>query len=101
MGFNRELIKKLAVIAGELPPVTVQNWEYHYVSGAELIAQGDEWQDDGTPRKPDRLYKQPFPVILEVNHMNQLKKNYRQFGEDGIFAYIGAVEKRLQEENNA
>jgi hypothetical protein len=96
---QKEIWKNIQTVADAMPVVTRIDHELEEVPGFVLINQGQYELPDGTKVLPGEIYIQEFPVILEVSHKQQLKNYYKKYGPDGLFMYINAVEKYLQELN--
>jgi hypothetical protein len=93
---KKKRIKLLRKIAGELPVVLVHTKEVHFVTGAELLEQG-ETEVDGQKIIPEKRYVQDMPVQLAINHARQLKKIYQKHGYGAVGQYIDQVQKTVSD----
>ena len=87
---NKRVLQELKKRAASLPVIMTTTAEDHYVTGAELIEQGQyEW--NGKVVEPQKLYLQKMPVKIAYNHYRRMKKAYDQHGLAGIKAYENSI----------
>lgn len=99
MATKKKLLKEMRARAAEVPQVNINVTEKHYVKGADLIAQGEDFiNDNGALVKvdPEKMYPQRMPVILAVNHARRMRKIYKKAGNEGVLAYYDAVDQHLE-----
>lgn len=92
MANKKKTAANLEFIAKSMPDIFRKTIEYHMVKGSELIAQGHT-EEDGVPIIPDMEYKQDMPVMIALNHTNNLKKWFASHGRIGIEIYCTNVKR--------
>lgn len=90
-------LKAIREVAEKLPTVTQKSVEKHIVKGSTLLAMGQVLGYNDKPIVPEDGYLDEFPVIMAINHTRRMKKLYKKHGDAGIFGYIEAVEKHIEE----
>lgn len=89
---KKSTAKKMRMHVEGLPVIMRKSHENHIVTGAELIRNG-QTEIGGQKVELHKVYNDPMPVMIAVNHARRLKKLVKQYGEDVIPVYKEAMQQ--------
>lgn len=94
---NKQQLKAFRLIAGQLPTISDQTCEKHWMLGSEIIALQLHNEIEGEVINPEKRYLYVFPVLLAANHYRRLKKAFYRADRDGVQEYIMLIERIAEE----
>ena len=81
--------RKAALAAKVLPIVMKDSHENHFEKGWEMIARG-QTEITGEPIIGHKIYVNPMPVSMAINHKRRMKKLINQYGSEVVDVYVEA-----------
>ena len=88
---KKSTIKKLRLLASELPGISQNACFKQKCLGSELLRDGVAKVNE-KPVDPEGNYIKRVPVAVAVNHTRRMKKAFAKFGAVGVNAYVRSVE---------
>jgi len=77
-----------------MPALNILKPKSQLLTGIQLIERGVT-EVNGEPIDPKQVYKESGKVELPANHVNEMKRLFKKFGQRGIQGYKVAVNNQV------
>ena len=78
-----------------LPVIMKDSHENHVETGWQMIARG-QTEINGEKIEPMKIYNNPMPISMAINHGRRLKKLIQKYGTEIIPSYLAAMQQSTQ-----
>lgn len=87
--------KQIRKMAATMPALKILKPKSQIITGAQLIERGTT-ELNGDPVDPKQVYKESGKVEVSANHVNEMKRLFKKFGQRGILGYQVAVDNQVK-----